>query len=95
MARKEGSSNPLALAVLVLLGERAMHPYEIAATLKMRYTHGSIKIRYGSLYTVIESLERDGLVVVKEIVREGAGPSARCTRSRQPAGSACKAGCAS
>lgn len=74
MARMNGPSNPLALAVLVLLCERPMHPYEIAATLRMRHAEGSIKIRYGSLYTVIEGLLREGLVAVKEIVRDGRRP---------------------
>ena len=46
-------SNPLALAVLALLFERAMHPYEMASTLKERHKEDSIKLRYGSLYTVI------------------------------------------
>ncbi len=74
MSREGGPSNSLALAVLVLLAEHPMHPYEIAATLKMRHAEGSIKIRYGSLYTVIEGLQRDGLVAVKEIVRDGRRP---------------------
>ncbi|HMI15642.1 MAG TPA: hypothetical protein VK526_04690, partial [Bradyrhizobium sp.] len=47
-------TNPLALAVLALCFERPMHPYEMAATLKRRQKHESIKLRYGSLYTVIE-----------------------------------------
>ena len=38
LRRKVG--NPLALAVLVLLYERPMHPYEMAATLRaVSYTH--------------------------------------------------------
>jgi DNA-binding PadR family transcriptional regulator len=51
-----------------------MHPYEIAATLKMRRKEQSIKLRYGSLYTVIEGLQKEGLIVAKEIVREGRRP---------------------
>jgi DNA-binding PadR family transcriptional regulator len=74
MARTKGPSNPLALAVLVLLFERPMHPYEMAATLRMRNKGGSIKIRYGSLYTVIEVLQREGLIAAKETVREGRRP---------------------
>jgi DNA-binding PadR family transcriptional regulator len=74
MTKSKGPSNPLALAVLVLLFERPMHPYEIAATLRIRNKGGSIKIRYGSLYTVIEGLEREGLIAVKETVREGRRP---------------------
>jgi DNA-binding PadR family transcriptional regulator len=74
MARPEKLSNPLALAVLVLLGERPMHPYEIAATLKHRHKEKSIKLRYGSLYTVIEGLVREGLILARETVREGRRP---------------------
>ena len=70
----KGPSNPLALAVLVLLFERPMHPYEIAATLRMRHKEKSIKLRYGSLYTVIEGLQSEGLIAAKETVREGARP---------------------
>jgi hypothetical protein len=36
MAGLAHPSNPLALAVLALLFERPMHPYEMAATLKQR-----------------------------------------------------------
>jgi DNA-binding PadR family transcriptional regulator len=68
------SSNPLALAVLVLLFERPMHPYEMAATLKIRNKEKSIKLRYGSLYTVIEALQEQGLIAVRETVREGRRP---------------------
>jgi DNA-binding PadR family transcriptional regulator len=57
---KSRRSNPLALAVLVLLFERPMHPYEMAATLEQRRKEDSIKIRYGSLYTVIELLQKEG-----------------------------------
>ena len=49
MAPLAHPSNPLALAVLALLFERPMHPYEMAATLKQRHKGESIKIRYGSL----------------------------------------------
>ncbi len=72
--RSDVPSNPLALAVLVLLFERPMHPYEIAATLKMRRQEKSIKLRYGSLYTVIDGLLKDGSIAVKETVREGRRP---------------------
>jgi DNA-binding PadR family transcriptional regulator len=67
-------SNPLALAVLALLFERAMHPYEMAAILKERRKAESIKIRYGSLYTVIGLLEKRGLIAAKETSREGRRP---------------------
>jgi DNA-binding PadR family transcriptional regulator len=69
-----GRSNPLALAVLSCLAERPMHPYEIANTLRERGKDVSIKINYGSLYTVVESLVRRGLIEERETVREGRRP---------------------
>ena len=50
-------SNPLALAVLGTLIERPMHPYEISTTLRERGKETSIKLNYGSLYSVVESLQ--------------------------------------
>jgi DNA-binding PadR family transcriptional regulator len=67
-------NNPLALAVLVLLFEKAMHPYEMAATLKQRGKEQSIKLRYGSLYTVIGQLTREGLIEAAGTDREGGRP---------------------
>lgn len=67
-------NNPLALAVLVLLFERPMHPYEMASTLKARRKEDSIKLRYGSLYTVIRALQQAGFIVPSETQREGRRP---------------------
>jgi DNA-binding PadR family transcriptional regulator len=51
-----------------------MHPYEMAATLKQRHKEESIKLRYGSLYTVIELLLAHGLIRARETSREGKRP---------------------
>lgn len=67
-------TNPLALAVLALLFERPMHPYEMATTLKERHKEASIKLRYGSLYTVIDMLAERGLIAARETSREGRRP---------------------
>jgi DNA-binding PadR family transcriptional regulator len=67
-------SNPLALAVLSCLYERPMHPYEVAQTLRHRAKHESIRLNYGSLYNVVEGLERRGFIRVTETVREGRRP---------------------
>ena len=64
-------SNPLALAVLALLFERPMHPYEMGVILKQRHKEESIKLRYGSLYTVIELLLRRAFIVARETARDG------------------------
>ena len=74
MAKKTRLANPLALAVLALLFERPMHPYEMAATLKERRKEESIKLRYGSLYTVIELLLARGFIAAKETSRAGKRP---------------------
>lgn len=67
-------TNPLSLAVLVLLYEKPMHPYEMSSTLRFRHKDESIKINYGSLYAVVESLERKGLVEATERLRAGRRP---------------------
>ncbi len=67
-------SNPLALAVLICLGERPMHPYEVATTLRQRNKHESVRLNYGSLYAVVESLERRGLITPQETARDGRLP---------------------
>jgi DNA-binding PadR family transcriptional regulator len=64
----------LALAVLALLFERPMHPYEMAATMRERHKEESIKVRYGSLYSVVEALQRDGLIEPQETSRDGRRP---------------------
>ena len=67
-------SNPLALAVLVLLAERPMHPYEMASTLKQRGKEQSIRLNYGSLYTVIEQLMKKKWITERETLKEGNRP---------------------
>jgi DNA-binding PadR family transcriptional regulator len=67
-------ANPLALAVLVCLLERPMHPYEVATTLRQRHKHESVRLNYGSLYGVVESLERRGLITAQETRRSGRLP---------------------
>jgi DNA-binding PadR family transcriptional regulator len=74
MPKHAHPANPLALAVLALLFERPMHPYEMAATLKQRHKEDSIKLRYGSLYTVIDLLVDRGFIAPRETSRAGKRP---------------------
>ena len=67
-------SNPLALAVLVSLYERPMHPYEVAQTLRQRAKQESVRLNYGSLYAVVEALEKKGFVKATGTTREGKRP---------------------
>jgi len=74
MMTRRRVANPLALAVLSCLLERPMHPYEISTTLRERGKEQSIKLNYGSLYSVVESLQRFGLIQARETSREGRRP---------------------
>jgi DNA-binding PadR family transcriptional regulator len=67
-------SNPLALAALACLYERPMHPYEIASTLRERHKDDSIKLNYGSLYSVVEALKNHALITEQETERHGNRP---------------------
>jgi DNA-binding PadR family transcriptional regulator len=74
VATKRKMSNPLALAVMALLYERPMHPYEMVTLMRERGKHESVRLRYSSLYSVVSALEREGLIELKETVREGRRP---------------------
>lgn len=68
-------NNPLALAVLAALWERPMHPYEISLTLRERRKEESVRLNFGSLYSVVDSLERHGLIEAASVEREGNRPT--------------------
>lgn len=71
---RKSRSNPLALAALVCLHEKDMHPYEITQTLRMRATDQAVRLNFGSLYGVVASLEKRGLIEPVETVRDGKRP---------------------
>jgi DNA-binding PadR family transcriptional regulator len=73
MARRR-VANPLAFAVLGSLGERPMHPYEISTMLRTRGKDLSIKLNYGSLYSVVAALQKQGFIETVETLREGNRP---------------------
>ena len=85
MSPQAHPSNPLALAVLALLFERPMHPYEMGVILKQRHKEESIKLRYGSLYTVIDLLLRRAFIAARETGRDGRRPE-RTVYEITPAG---------
>ena len=74
MSGGRATSNPLALAVLACLFERPMHPYEMASTMRERGKERSIKLNYGSLYTVVDNLAKHGLIEAAAARREGRRP---------------------
>lgn len=74
MAKRRKVGNLLALAVLALAAERPMHPYEMVTLLRERGKDQSMKINWGSLYTVVGNLEKHGFIEATETVREGRRP---------------------
>ena len=74
MAKRRKVNNLLALVLLATLAERPMHPYEMASLLKERGKDHSVKINWGSLYTVVQNLERHGFVRATETVKAGRRP---------------------
>jgi DNA-binding PadR family transcriptional regulator len=74
MARRRKVSNLLALSLLNLLTERPMYPYEMASMLRQRGKDNAIKINWGSFYTVVQNLEKNGFIEAIEVAREGRQP---------------------
>jgi DNA-binding PadR family transcriptional regulator len=74
MAMRRKVSNLLGLHVLATLYERPMHPYEIAAEMRGRGKEQDVKIQWGSLYTVVQNLEKHGFVAAAHTAREGRRP---------------------
>jgi DNA-binding PadR family transcriptional regulator len=71
---KRKAPNMLALAVLSLLTERPMHPYEISSVMQHRELSTVIKLNQSSLYSVMEALQREGLIVPTGTQRAGRYP---------------------
>lgn len=67
--------SPLALAVLALLVETPMHPYEMQRLIKQRGKDQVINVgQRATLYKTIDRLHRDGLISVRETSREAQRP---------------------
>src|SRR5437667_2654943 len=74
MPDKRKVGNPLALAVLSYLTQRPMHPYELSRTLRDNGDARSIRFTHGSLYMVVQQLEKAGFIAAQETSREGQRP---------------------
>jgi len=77
----------LALSILSFLRERPMHPYEIKHMMRERRHDDVVKLRGGSLYSTIDRLEAEGLIVATGTEREGRRPE-RTTYALTPDGEA-------
>ena len=74
MAKRRKVGNMLALAVLSVLVEGPMHPYEMATMLRERGKDQDMKINWGSLYTVVQNLDKHGFIRATETIRAGRRP---------------------
>lgn len=74
MAGTRTRSNLLALATLSTLSQRPMHRYEMASIMRARGKDQDMAVKLGSLYTVVQSLEKQGLVESIGTSRQGARP---------------------
>ena len=74
MTEKRKVSNLLALAVLATVVQRPMHRYEMASMMRARGKDRDMDIKWGSLYTVVASLEKNRLLEAIEVTRQGARP---------------------
>ncbi|HEY0830636.1 MAG TPA: helix-turn-helix transcriptional regulator [Candidatus Dormibacteraeota bacterium] len=74
MTEAANEISPLALSILELLDEHAMHPYELASTMRERHHDEFIRLNFGSLYHTVEVLERNGWIVPTEREKEGRRP---------------------
>lgn len=74
MARSMVPLTPLAMAVLELLHERNMHPYEMTQLMRERRVDYRVKLRPGSLYHTVERLEGQGIIEIVDTQRQGRRP---------------------
>jgi DNA-binding PadR family transcriptional regulator len=64
----------LGLAVLELLHEKPMHPYEMAQLMRERHVDTRVKVKAGSLYHTVERLLANDFVEVVDTQRDGRRP---------------------
>jgi DNA-binding PadR family transcriptional regulator len=74
MAKQRKVANLMALAVLGTVVTKPMHPYEIASVLRARSKDEDVKIRWGSLYRVVQNLDKHGFVAAVQSERHGGRP---------------------
>ena len=72
--RRELPRTPLALAVMNLLAEAPMHPYEMKSKMKERGHDQVIRLKGGSIYDTVERLEQGGFIEAQTTSREGRRP---------------------
>jgi DNA-binding PadR family transcriptional regulator len=64
----------LAIAVLELLHEKPMHPYEMSQLMRERHVDTRVKVKAGSLYHTVERLLDNGFIEIVDTQRDGRRP---------------------
>ncbi|HWS38785.1 MAG TPA: PadR family transcriptional regulator [Actinoplanes sp.] len=71
---KRALENPLVLAILGLLLERPMHPYDVLTELRGRSAHQAAAITRGSVYDIVAALAGAGWIHETARLRQGNRP---------------------
>jgi DNA-binding PadR family transcriptional regulator len=74
VAKKRKVGNLMALAILSTVVFRDMHPYEMASALRGWGKDQDLPVKWGSLYTVVRNLARNGFLEEVASGREGRRP---------------------
>jgi len=80
---------PLLLAVLVLLWEAPMHPYQMQLLMRERRKDFVTDVKPGSIYHAIARLEGAGLAAAAQTTREGKRPERTTYRITESGREAC------
>jgi DNA-binding PadR family transcriptional regulator len=74
VAAQRKVNNLTALAVLATVYQRPMHRYEMALLMRAHGKDRDMDVKWGSLYTVVQNLEKHGLLEAIGTSRQGARP---------------------
>lgn len=74
MPKRRKVANLLGLAVLATVLTKPMHPYEMASVLRSRAKDQDLRIRWGSLYGVVQNLHKHGFLETVQTERLGGRP---------------------
>jgi DNA-binding PadR family transcriptional regulator len=74
MAKQRRVGNLMALGILSTVAFRQMHPYEMANALRGWGKERDLRIKWGSLYTVVRNLAKHELLAEVESTRAGRRP---------------------
>jgi len=80
---------PLLLAVLVLLWEAPMHPYQMQRLIRERGKDFVVNVKAGSIYHAVDRLVKGGLAEVVDTSREGKRPERTTYRITDKGTAAC------